>query len=116
VEGDKCYETVTWARQTGVQQHPEWYAGLTAQSSRQEFQACLHDLGRECPKPCGSTKVVLAYFPGSEVGQCQRPGRAATHFDCVDLKKKAGLMRSMKHWNPAVAMEPEAFLGSAEGA
>jgi hypothetical protein len=116
VVGDRCYEMVTWARHTGVQQHPEWYTGLTARSSRQEFQACLHDLGRDCPKPCGSRKVVLAYFPSSEVGQCQRKGRAATRFNCVDPEMKASLMKSMKHWSRAVAMEPEAILASAKGA
>mmetsp|Transcript_86013 Transcript_86013/g.233090 ORF Transcript_86013/g.233090 Transcript_86013/m.233090 type:complete len:212 (+) Transcript_86013:798-1433(+) len=116
VEGDTCYEMVTWARQTGVQQHPEWYKGLTAQSSRQEFQACLHGLGRDCPKPCGSTRVVLAYFPRSEVGQCQRKGRAATHFGCVDPQKRAGVMRTTEHWSPAVASEPAAVLAGARGA
>jgi hypothetical protein len=108
-KGDKCYKKVTWAKQTGVLQHPEWYPGLNALSSHEEFQHQLHGLGK-CPKPCGGTKVVLTYFPGSEVGQCQRKGRAATHFNCGDPKKKASVMKSMKHWDPAISMNAQAIL------
>ena len=28
-----CKQEVEWAKQTGIQQHPEWYPGLSAQSS-----------------------------------------------------------------------------------
>ena len=27
-----CKQEVAWAQQTGIQQHPEWYPGLSAQS------------------------------------------------------------------------------------
>jgi len=66
VEGTDCYKQVTWAREQGIKEHPEWYPGLTSSSSREEFQAHLHGkthaLSLVCPMPCtraaGSKDVV----------------------------------------------------------
>merc|ERR1712232_685485 len=44
---------------TGIQQHPEWYAGLHASSSFEAFQTALH-LGKHhgCPVPCPATATA----------------------------------------------------------
>mmetsp|Transcript_86358 Transcript_86358/g.225312 ORF Transcript_86358/g.225312 Transcript_86358/m.225312 type:complete len:275 (-) Transcript_86358:205-1029(-) len=55
VQGDRCYEHVLWAMQTGIVEHPDWYQGLTKDSSFEDFQQHLHGSARlsaVCPKPC----------------------------------------------------------------
>jgi len=55
VQGDACYEKVSWAMQTGVVKHPDWYGGLDKDSSFEDFQLHLHSSARlssACPKPC----------------------------------------------------------------
>jgi len=55
VEGERCYEGVMWARNSGIRIYPEWYPDLTTNSSFEAFQAHLHDGGfNECPEPCPS--------------------------------------------------------------
>jgi len=54
VEGDPCYEEVTYAMQ-GVVDHPEWFSPLTKSSSFEDFQRHLHSvawLASVCPVPC----------------------------------------------------------------
>mmetsp|Transcript_34361 Transcript_34361/g.94977 ORF Transcript_34361/g.94977 Transcript_34361/m.94977 type:complete len:315 (-) Transcript_34361:159-1103(-) len=53
VRGEACYMHVRWAMDTGIHLHPQWYPGLTSESSFGEFQAHMHEksLG-ECPEPC----------------------------------------------------------------
>merc|ERR1712232_501765 len=56
VPGTECFQDVIWAMSHGIQQHPEWYPGLSASSGFDEFQAFLHnhkEAGRQCPAPCG---------------------------------------------------------------
>eukprot|EP00931_Biecheleriopsis_adriatica_P035136 TRINITY_DN20237_c0_g1_i1.p1 TRINITY_DN20237_c0_g1~~TRINITY_DN20237_c0_g1_i1.p1 ORF type:complete len:578 (-),score=55.32 TRINITY_DN20237_c0_g1_i1:126-1859(-) len=55
VEGDSCHFAVTWAKNEGIYQNPEWYPGLTASSSFAAFQCVLHAIeadGGVCQKPC----------------------------------------------------------------
>lgn len=52
--GDKCYEEISWARSDGIYANPEWYPGLTPQSSIEDFQKVMHGSGgTACPMPCG---------------------------------------------------------------
>jgi len=56
VPGTQCFQDVIWAMSHGIQQHPEWYPGLSSSTSFDEFQAFLHtskDANRTCPAPCG---------------------------------------------------------------
>eukprot|EP00930_Biecheleria_cincta_P069044 TRINITY_DN56839_c0_g1_i1.p1 TRINITY_DN56839_c0_g1~~TRINITY_DN56839_c0_g1_i1.p1 ORF type:complete len:660 (+),score=78.08 TRINITY_DN56839_c0_g1_i1:32-1981(+) len=61
--GEVCYDHVRWAKESGINIHPEWYAmapfQLTSQSSPEEFQEVLHEtrLG-SCPEPCHHTAPV----------------------------------------------------------
>jgi len=53
VPGDACYSDVVWAKSKGIQLHPEWYHGLTADSPLVEFQKQLHiSPFVKCPAPC----------------------------------------------------------------
>eukprot|EP00913_Durusdinium_trenchii_P026563 g24921.t1 len=56
--GDKCYEEwrseISWAKSDGIYANPEWYPGLTPQSSIEDFQKVMHGSGgTACPMPCG---------------------------------------------------------------
>merc|ERR1712056_110046 len=56
VPGTECFQDVIWAMSHGMQQHPEWYPGLSTSSNFDEFQAFLHahtESNRNCPAPCG---------------------------------------------------------------
>jgi len=52
--GETCYVDVVWSMHEGIHEHPDWYPGLTSQSSFEEFQFVLNVTGGEskCPKPC----------------------------------------------------------------
>lgn len=69
VKGDACYKQVMWAMETGVVEHPEWYPGVTKDSSFEDFQQHLHGSARlssVCPKPCFAPEAakLLARTPG----------------------------------------------------
>jgi len=60
MEGEKCYDNVVYAIQKGILDHPEWYQGLTAFSTFEEFQMSLHKtnpaLGCGIPCSCETAK------------------------------------------------------------
>ena len=74
---DRCWHHVNWAKLIGVQQHSEWFPGLTNASSNAVFQAFLNcqpaaarPLGFDCPPPC--------YEPSSSPGVCKWTGVPST--------------------------------------
>jgi len=53
VKGEHCYVDLIWAATSGLVQHPEWYPGLSRESTMEDFQALLaSDKSKDCPKPC----------------------------------------------------------------
>lgn len=62
---DNCTAAVHWAMQHGIYEHPEWYKGLTAEASFDDFQLNLHHKGLEgCLRPCEPGEVpVLQRLP-----------------------------------------------------
>lgn len=51
--GEQCYKDVMWARKQGIYEHPEWYPGLTTQSTFEDFQVSRALQEHGCPaKPC----------------------------------------------------------------
>jgi len=53
VEGEQCYTAVIWAKEHGINLHPDWYEGLHPSSPFEAFQAHLHELNYDnCPAPC----------------------------------------------------------------
>jgi len=56
-EGEECFMHVRWAMQTGVEAHPEWYPGVTAESRFEEFQTLLHSGDQHhCRMPCAPVR------------------------------------------------------------
>jgi len=52
-EPGECNKHVTWAKEHGIYEHPEWYPGLRAKSSFADFQEHLFRNGHaSCPEPC----------------------------------------------------------------
>jgi len=52
--GEKCYDDVTWAKDKGIFEHPEWYPGLDATSTFTDFQQHLYSNElSDCKQPCG---------------------------------------------------------------
>lgn len=48
-----CFHNVEWVMKTGIFTHPDWYDGLSQDSTFQEVQAFLSkDPDTQCPKPC----------------------------------------------------------------
>jgi len=57
---EECYTGVVWAMEHGIHMHPEWYTGLTADSSFVDFQEYLHNTRQSrCPYPCGHCHTSL---------------------------------------------------------
>jgi len=52
--GSACYKTVQWGMQDGIHGHPEWFPGLTKESSFKDFQRLMYAQGKAaCPhRPC----------------------------------------------------------------
>ncbi|CAK0850705.1 unnamed protein product [Prorocentrum cordatum] len=59
VEGDWCYVSIMWLKDTGLDKHSDWYPTLTHQSSMEAFQTVLHNQGKVgCPLPCSSNSTA----------------------------------------------------------
>ncbi|CAK0884744.1 unnamed protein product [Prorocentrum cordatum] len=68
VQGDLCYEGLSWLRSVGFGLHPDWYPGLTANSSTPTIQSELHRTGRaDCPRPCALTEQQEAAATAAEM-------------------------------------------------
>jgi len=60
--GDKCDMAITWAIETGVKAHPEWYPGVKLRTgpgwvvkatNYKQVHTALYNKGKaQCPKPC----------------------------------------------------------------
>lgn len=60
VEGESCYVAVTWAMQLGLVQHPDWYVGLTKDSSFEDFQRHMRrSISADCAEPCPPPRKEL---------------------------------------------------------
>ncbi|CAK0818801.1 unnamed protein product [Prorocentrum cordatum] len=61
VEGDWCSLSIQWLKNIGLESHPDWYPGLTRQSSIHDFQTVLHNSGKVgCKLPCSSIPQVMS--------------------------------------------------------
>jgi hypothetical protein len=53
VPGEECYGHAAWAHQEGIRSSPQWYPGLSLESSFEDFQEHLWTNGLyECERPC----------------------------------------------------------------
>lgn len=68
--GETCFQDVVLAKEHFIVKHPDWYPGLTNESTRDEFQAFLHNqhdgedgsddgigANKACPNPCNKDVV-----------------------------------------------------------
>lgn len=60
--GELCYKEVDWAMAHGIHSHPEWYTGLSTNSSQAEFQQYL-SLRYDCPQACGLCQTAVPGEP-----------------------------------------------------
>jgi len=84
--GEQCYDQVLYAMEE-VSLHPEWYAGLTNESSFEAFQEWLHrgkkdDEGRRCPRPC-NLDAIKNVTSSSAAGYCHTALRNEPCWDDV---------------------------------
>jgi len=57
--GSECYKATQWAKDFGINEHPEWYPGLSPTSTWSNFQAFLASKGYgSCSQPCFYEVVV----------------------------------------------------------
>jgi dienelactone hydrolase len=57
----RCHREVQWARQHGIFDHPEWYPGLSCNTSFEQFQEHLHwNFLGDCPLPCPTSTTTTA--------------------------------------------------------
>jgi hypothetical protein len=83
-EGEECYDNAKWAKDQGVFEHPEWYPGLTSNSSQAEFQMNLFKHGmHKCQRPCewcntDSFELRLEFAGWSNLVQVGRKVQCAT--------------------------------------
>jgi len=58
-EGEPCHKTVSWIVSQGLYSHPEWYSGLSAESTFEEVQAHVHKTKPDsCPAPCNDWRQL----------------------------------------------------------
>jgi len=87
VEGEECYNSVMWARTSGISNHPEWYegacSGLSSLSKFEEFQGCVYKLNSTaCPPPCNpSGSEVLHHLLGETHQESKLHPAAETRVD-----------------------------------
>jgi len=75
VPGEACYNDTTWAKDYGINTRPQWYPGLTNESSFADFQAHLHYCHWDrCPMPCANTSQQ----------KCEMVGRFWSSENCED--------------------------------
>jgi len=88
--GSECWENAQWAMTKGLKDHPDWYKGLTNESTVEDFQTHIYEGNKTlCPKPACNAQPfkAISFFcwavvraEGYELGLVQ-----------AQLKKKAGI-------------------------
>merc|ERR1712151_1070762 len=105
VEGERCYEGVMWARNSGIRIHPEWYPDLTTNSSFEAIQAHLHRSMKTWSLP---GDVEIKAFPATHVALCV--WRPATRY-CTDdqiryLCRAVVVTRNSSHQQRVTSQKP----------
>jgi hypothetical protein len=106
VEGDICYNDTIWAKDYAINTRPQWYPGLTNESSFSDFQAHLHYCywGR-CPMPCASTSQFNCQMVGRFWGgatSCQDAAEGSTCLQDVTWAMEHGI-HLHPEWYPSLS-------------
>jgi polyhydroxybutyrate depolymerase len=99
-ESEACFHDVTWAREQGWHLRPDWYHGLTNESSFEAFQQVLHTTVRaNCPRPCAARSVAHNTNLAQELsGVLQDTQLMAVIAGCV-LLLLAAVVALMANWS-----------------
>jgi len=90
-EGTDCYKSVTWLRQEGLSDHPEWYQGYSSESTFGEVQDMLYGLGKaNCPKPCLGPGPIALFKSGPKF-DCRDAIKGDACYASVSFLKEVGL-------------------------
>jgi len=96
VVGDECHTLVKWARLEGFPKNPEWYPGLTKDSTFEDFQAFLHgqdEFSRTCAKPCEAKRAEMpSTEPAASTSSPSSPSivdRRSTEEACAGKRARA---------------------------
>eukprot|EP00928_Gymnodinium_smaydae_P005125 TRINITY_DN11760_c0_g2_i1.p1 TRINITY_DN11760_c0_g2~~TRINITY_DN11760_c0_g2_i1.p1 ORF type:complete len:712 (+),score=109.53 TRINITY_DN11760_c0_g2_i1:128-2137(+) len=92
IEGEACEAAVTWAMTEGIHSNPQWYPGLAATSSFEDFQMLLFSKSlKGCQRPCSK--------PAPEGGE-QDEENARHHHHVTDpwiaRRRRYGQMKSCR--------------------
>jgi len=71
--GWDCHGDVMWAKNVGIDQHPEWYGSLTSSSSISDIHAYIHALPACSPEqspPCAPHYCTRPCYSSQEVQVC----------------------------------------------
>lgn len=64
VKGEECWDAIQWVRSSGYEKHPEWFKGITAESTPEEIQNYLAGRnGSHCDRPACQCHTAL---PGED--------------------------------------------------
>jgi len=86
--GDDCYNQVKYTRKL-IAAHPEWYGGLTPDSSASDIQAYLHEQkGSVCKAPCGREKDKEP--PEASAKNCRTAVKGEACWDAITWVRSKG--------------------------
>mmetsp|Transcript_55188 Transcript_55188/g.143923 ORF Transcript_55188/g.143923 Transcript_55188/m.143923 type:complete len:279 (-) Transcript_55188:229-1065(-) len=105
VPGEACYDDTIWAKGHAINTRPQWYPGLTNESSFADFQAHLHYCyWSRCPMPCASTRQQ----------KCEMVDRFWSSDNCQDVTE--GNCYNNVKWavDTGIKIKPEWYPGLTE--
>jgi len=122
IAGEECHGSVTWAKETGIQLHPDWYPGLSTQSTFEDFQYLLHKGGHGpdqngasnfagCDLPCrtSTTQVttaapIAAATPALQPTTCRTSTAGEECYVAVKWAKEIGVQLHAD-WYPGLSTQ-----------
>jgi len=73
IPGEECYQNIAW-HSTDIEEHPEWYAGLSKNSTLYEWQTWAHEQGKKtCSRPCPPEEDIAGTRP-VQLGEAEPDG------------------------------------------
>ncbi|CAK0910416.1 unnamed protein product [Prorocentrum cordatum] len=82
--GDWCSISIQWLRDSGFGEHPDWYPGLSHESTDREIQAELHRQGKVgCPEPCQERRPDMTTTTSTVAPSCTDAEEGSACFDAV---------------------------------
>jgi len=102
VPGEACYNDTVWAKEYGIAARPEWYPGLSENSSTTDVQAHLHYCyWNRCPIPCSHTEEHNCSMTNRfwDASSCEDAVVGSQCFTAVEWAMQHGIF-SNPEWYP----------------